>query len=111
MRYGIEKFKNCFSIFSETMKDRVMKFSVMIDLSIRVADRGLSILAITSGRHWKWKKKEIEIFWVNLSIQNLYHIIRSDFKCSKQLTPLDVEASTSSYYKKKFQILNFQCLN
>jgi hypothetical protein len=36
----IEKFKNCSSVFSESVKDRVMKFSVMIDLSIWVANRG-----------------------------------------------------------------------
>jgi hypothetical protein len=57
MRFGTEKFKNWFSIFSETVKDRVMPFSVMIDISIGVADRGLSISAITSGRHRKGKKK------------------------------------------------------
>jgi hypothetical protein len=43
MRYESEKFKNWFYIFSKTMKDRVMKFSVMIDLSIGVVHRGLSI--------------------------------------------------------------------
>jgi hypothetical protein len=46
MRYGIEKFKICFSIFSETMKSIVMKFSVTIDVSIGVAEKGLSISAI-----------------------------------------------------------------
>ena len=34
MRYGALKFKNCISIFSETVKDRVKKFSEMSDLSI-----------------------------------------------------------------------------
>ena len=34
MRYAVEKFKNCSSIFSETVKDKVMKFSGMIDLLI-----------------------------------------------------------------------------
>ena len=46
MKYGVEKFKNSFSIFSETMKNIVMKFSVTIDLSIGVAVMGLSISAI-----------------------------------------------------------------
>ena len=53
MRYGVHKFKNCFSIFSGTVKDRVKKFSGMTDLSIGVADRGLSISAVTSGGHRK----------------------------------------------------------
>jgi hypothetical protein len=57
MRYKIEKFKNCFSIFSEIVKDRVMTFSDMIDLSIGVAVFiGLKISDITSGRHRKWKR-------------------------------------------------------
>jgi hypothetical protein len=90
------------------VKDRVMKVSGMIDLSIGVADRGLSILAVTSDPDRKWKK--IEIFKVNLSNQNLYHIIRSVFKCSIQMTPPEVKASTSGYFKNKYQILNFQCL-
>ena len=55
-------------------------------------------------------KKEIWIFKVNLWNQNLYHIIRSVFKCSKQMTPPEVEVSTSGYLKNKFQILNIQCL-
>ena len=38
------------------VKDRVMKVSGMIDLSIGVADRGLSILAVTSDPDRKWKK-------------------------------------------------------
>jgi hypothetical protein len=42
---------------SKTVKDRVMEFSGMIDLSNGVADRGLNISAVTSGRHRKWKKK------------------------------------------------------
>ena len=57
MRYGIENFKNCFSISWETVKDRVMKFLGMIDFSIGVADMGLHISAITFGCHRKWKKK------------------------------------------------------
>jgi hypothetical protein len=55
-------------------------------------------------------EKIIGILKVNLSSQNLYHIIKSFFKCSKQTIPPEVEASTSGYFKNKFQILNFQCL-
>jgi hypothetical protein len=91
------------------VKDRIMKFSGMIDLSIGVADRGLTISAITSGHHLKWKKKS-EFLKVNISNQNLYYIIKPVFKCSKQLTPPEVEVSTSGYFRNKFQILNFQCL-
>jgi hypothetical protein len=43
-------------------------------------------------------KKEIEIFKDNLSNQNLHHIIRSVLKCPEQLTPPEVEASTSGYF-------------
>jgi hypothetical protein len=56
MRYGAKKFKNFISISSQMVKDRVMKVSGMIDLSIGVADRGLSILAVTSDPGRKWKK-------------------------------------------------------
>ena len=56
MRYGAKKFKNFISISSKMVKDRVMKVSGMIDLSIGVADRGLSILAVTSDPDRKWKK-------------------------------------------------------
>jgi hypothetical protein len=50
MRNKIKKFKYCFSIFSEIVKDRVMKFSDTIDLSIGVAvGIGLKISVITSG--------------------------------------------------------------
>jgi hypothetical protein len=64
------------------------------------------------GQFWSSPevKKEIEIFKVNLSNQNLHHIIRSVLKCPEQLTPTDVEVSTSGKIKNKFQILNFQCL-
>jgi hypothetical protein len=48
----------------------------------------MNILSITFGRHQKWKKKEIEIFKDNISNQNLQH-------------------TTSSYFKNKFEILNF----
>jgi hypothetical protein len=40
MRYGVGEFKNCFSIFSEAVKDRVLIFSGMTDLSFRVVNRG-----------------------------------------------------------------------
>jgi hypothetical protein len=36
MRYGALKFKNCISIFSETVRDSVKKFSGMSDRSIGV---------------------------------------------------------------------------
>jgi hypothetical protein len=55
-RYGVEKLKNCFSLFSKTVKDRVMKFSGMIDISFWVCT-GLCVSTVTSGRHRKWKKK------------------------------------------------------
>jgi hypothetical protein len=54
-------------------------------------------------------KKEIEMFKDNFSNQNLYHIFKLVSKCSKKLTPPEVEASTSGYFKNKFEILNFQC--
>jgi hypothetical protein len=76
------------------VKDRVVKFSGMTDLSIGVADRGLNISSVTSGRHRKWKKKS-KFSKYNLSNRNLYHFIRSVFNCLKQLTPPEVEASTS----------------
>jgi hypothetical protein len=79
MRYGAKKFKNFISISSKMVKDRVMKVSGIIDLSIGVADRGLSILAVTSNPDRKWKKKSK--FSKPISNQNLYHIIRSVFKC------------------------------
>ena len=56
MRYGAKKFKNSISISSKMVKDRIMKVSGMIDLSIGVANRGLSILAVTSDPDRKWKK-------------------------------------------------------
>ena len=52
--WGIQ---NCFSIFPRTVKDRVMKFSENIDLWIEVCNYWLSMSAVTSGRHRKWKKK------------------------------------------------------
>jgi hypothetical protein len=109
MKYGVEKFKNSFSIFSETVKDRVMKFSGMIDLSIGVCNWGINMSAVTSGRHRKWKKKP-KFFKDNLSNQNLYHIITHVFNYPEQLTPPEVEVSTSGYFKNKFQILNLECL-
>jgi hypothetical protein len=42
-----------FHFFLETVKDRVIKFSLMIDVSIGVCDWGLNKLAVTSGRHRK----------------------------------------------------------
>ena len=43
MRYGVEEFKNCFSIFSEAVKDRVLIFSGMTDLSFMKEDKELNI--------------------------------------------------------------------
>jgi hypothetical protein len=91
------------------VKDRVMKFSGMIDLSIGVCDWGLSMSTVTSGRHRKWKK-EIGKFKFSCLNQNLYHFTRPVFKCPKQWTPPEVETSTSGYFKKNFKILNFQSL-
>ena len=76
MRYGIEKFKNCFSIFSGTVKDRVMKFSGMTDLSIMERSYWLTSSAVISVRHRKWIKKskfskltfQIEIYTTLLSL-------------------------------------------
>ena len=56
-RFSVFKKSFCPAVFSKTVKDRVMKFSGMIDLSIAVCDWGLSISTVTSGRHRKWKKK------------------------------------------------------
>ena len=56
-RFSVFKKSFCPAVFSKTVKDRVVKFSGMTDLSIGVADRGLSISAVTSCRHRKWKKK------------------------------------------------------
>jgi hypothetical protein len=53
MRYGVEEFKNCFSIFSKAEKDRVLIFSGMIDLSFRVVNTGFSRSAVISGGHRK----------------------------------------------------------
>ena len=47
----------------------------------------LRMLALTSGR-------------------NLYHLIKYLSKCPKQLTSMDVEESTSGYFKK--EVLNSQ---
>jgi hypothetical protein len=94
----------------KTVSDRMMIFSEMIDLSTWVCITWMSISAITSGRHQNEKNKKIKIFNFNLWNQNLYHIIRSVFKCLKQMTSLEVGDSTSGYFKKKFQILNVQCL-
>jgi hypothetical protein len=69
----------------------------------------LSMSAVTSGRHRKWKNK-----WKTLNFLFLgecYTILLSScFNCPKLLIPPDIEASTSGYLKKKFQILNFHCL-
>ena len=78
-RFSLFKKSFCPAVFSKTVKDRVMKFSGMIDLSIAVCDWGLSISTITSGRHRKWKMKS-----ENLKLQlwncNLYHFIKSLLK-------------------------------
>jgi hypothetical protein len=57
-------------------------------------------------------KKEIEIFKDILLNQKLYHIIMYVFKYPEQLTPpeVEVEVSTSGYFKNKFLINNVQCL-
>ena len=52
-RFSVFKKSFCPAVFSKTVKDRVVKFSGMTDLSIGVADRGLSISAVTSCRHRK----------------------------------------------------------
>ena len=108
-RFSLFKKSFCPAVFSKTVKDRVMKFSGMIDLSIVVCDWTLSMSAVTSGRHRKWKK-EIGKFKFTCLNQNLYHFTRPVFKCPKQWTPLEVETSTSGYFKKNFKILNFQSL-
>jgi hypothetical protein len=65
------------------------------------------------GRHF-WPspvvKKEIEIFNVYHSNKSPLHTIKYVFKCPKQLIKPGVQVSTSGYFKKKFQILNVQCL-
>ena len=109
MRYGLEKLKNCFSIFSETVKDRDTIFSGMIDLSIGVCVTGMSMSAVTSGRHRKWKNK-----WKILNflfLAECYTILLSScFNCPNLLIPPDIQSSTSDYLEKKFSILNFHCL-
>jgi hypothetical protein len=56
------------------VKDKVMKFSIMIYLSIGVANRGVEHFG-----HLFWSspevKKEIKIFKDIPSNQNLYHIL------------------------------------
>ena len=108
MRYGVEEFKNCFSIFSEAVKDRVLIFSGMTDLSFRVVNRGFRRSAVISSRHRKGKKKSkfsklifqiktyttLDLFW---SVQNN----RPHRKLKRQ---------QPAFFKNKFQILNFQCL-
>jgi hypothetical protein len=96
-------------MFLKTVKDWDMKFSGIVDLSIVVCYRGRSISAVTSGRDRKWKKKS-KISKLIIQIKTYTKFIRCVFKCHKQLTPPEVEASTSGYSKKKYQILNFQCL-
>jgi hypothetical protein len=91
--------------FSQKQWKIVMKFSGMIDLSIALCNGRLSMSAVTSGRHRKWKK--FETFKFILLNWNLYFFIRSLFKCPKQLIPPEVETSTFDYFKKKFQILDF----
>jgi hypothetical protein len=105
MRYGVEKFKNSLSISSETGKDRVMKFSGMIDFSIEVCNRWLSMPAVPSGRHKK--KKRNKNFKDNTSNQNLYLIIWSIFKCPKQMTQPEVEVSTAGYFKNRISNSQF----
>jgi hypothetical protein len=57
-------------------------------------------------------KKEIEIFKDNLSNQNIYHIVRSVFKCSIQLTPPEVEMSSHPVISKRsFKFSIFSALN
>ena len=52
-RFSVFKKSFCPSVFSKTVKDKVMKFSGMIDLSNAVCDRGLRMSTVTSGRHRK----------------------------------------------------------
>ena len=59
-KYGrFSFFKKCFcpAVFSQTVKNRVMKFWGMIDLPIGGCNRGLSMTAVTSGPDRKWYKK------------------------------------------------------
>ena len=109
MRYGVEKFKNYFSIFSLTVKDRVLIFSGMTDLSIGVWNYWLTMLAVTSSCHWKWKKKskcskiifQIKTYTTFLSwfpsVQNNW----PHRKLNRHFT--------SGYFKYKLEIINFQC--
>jgi hypothetical protein len=108
MRYGAEIFKNCSSIFSETVKDKVMKFSGMIDLLIGICNWGLSMSTVTTGRHRKWKNKSKFskiIFQIKTytKLLGLFSSVKNNWRAQQ------VEVSTSGFLKKKFQILNFQC--
>jgi hypothetical protein len=88
-----------FSIFSKIVKDRVMVFSGMIDLSICVYNINEHV-----GRHFRLSlevKKEIKIFKFNFSTQNLYHIIWYVLKCPKQLTPPDVSLNFRLFKKNQ----------
>jgi hypothetical protein len=101
----VEKLKNCVSIFSEIVKYRLMKFSGVIDLLILVCLTMFIISVITFGL--PEVKKKLKNFRL-LSFGKLYDQIKSLSKCPKLLKPMDVE-STSGYFKKKFEILNFRC--
>jgi hypothetical protein len=52
---GFSVFKKSFcpQVFSETLKDTVMKFSGMVDLLIAVCTLGLWMSSVTSGPDWK----------------------------------------------------------
>lgn len=53
--------------------------------------------------------KEIKNFNLFILIQNLYHFIRCPLNRRKQVTPPEVEPSTSVYKPKTFHFLYFQC--
>jgi hypothetical protein len=81
------------------VKDRVMKSSGMIDLSIWVANRGLNILSITSGPDWKWKKNSK---FSKLIFQiKTYITLLGLFSSVIQMTQPEVKVPTSGYFKSE----------
>ena len=105
MRYGVEKFRNCSSIFSETVKDK----SHEIFNDDRSLDWDVQLKVEHVNRHFRSSpevEKEIKIFKDNLSNQNLYQIIRSVFKFSKQLTCTRSWSVNFRFFQK--EVSNFQ---
>jgi hypothetical protein len=106
--WSLELKNKCISIFSETVKDRVMTFSGLVIFWLGCACGFVDVV-----RHLRSRLeviKEIQNFQSNVLNWNLSHIIKFLFKCPKQLIPSEVEASTSIYDEKKFQILNLSVL-